>query len=149
MKIFQSATVLRGLGVFLAAVVVDSGEAQLPTGGVSYLSNSPVDVVVVAHQDDWQLFMGDVVARQIRSGKPVVFIYLTAGDDGREPLYWATRERAALESTRAAIGLAATDSAGSHCSTANTLRHAMRRCTILNTASYFLRLPDGRRNGVG
>jgi LmbE family N-acetylglucosaminyl deacetylase len=108
-----------------------------------------VDVVVVAHQDDWQLFMGDVVARQIQSGKPVIFIYLTAGDDGRESLYWATRERGALESTRAAIGLAATDSADSHCVTANTLRHAMRRCTILNTASYFLRLPDGRRNGAG
>lgn len=145
----QSATILRGLGLFLATVVPDSGGAQLPTGGVSYLSNSPVDVVIVAHQDDWQLFMGDVVGRQIRSGKPVVFIYLTAGDDGREPLYWATRERGALESTRAAIGLAATDSTGSHCSTANTLRHAMRRCTILNTASYFLRLPDGRRNGAG
>ncbi len=145
----QSVTILCGLGVLLAAVVSGSTGAQLPPGGVSYLSNSPVDVVVVAHQDDWQLFMGDVIARQIRSGKPVIFIYLTAGDDGRDPLYWATRERGALESTRIAIGLAATDSAGSHCSTANTLRHAMRRCTIVNTASYFLRLPDGRRNGSG
>jgi LmbE family N-acetylglucosaminyl deacetylase len=148
-KILQSATILRGLGVLLAAVVSANTGAQPPPGGVSYLSNSPVDIVVVAHQDDWQLFMGDAVARKIRSGKPVVFIYLTAGDDGREPLYWATREQGALESTRVALGLAGTDSAGSHCSTADTLRHAMRRCTILNTTSYFLRLPDGRRNGAG
>ena len=62
----QSVTILCGLGVLLAAVVSDSTGAQLPLGGVSYLSNSPVDVVVVAHQYDWQLFMGDVIARQIR-----------------------------------------------------------------------------------
>ena len=78
-----------------AAIPGSSGEAQLPQIGVSYVSNSPLDVVVVAHQDDWQLFMGDIIARQIRSGKRVVFIYLTAGDDGRERLYWETRERGA------------------------------------------------------
>jgi LmbE family N-acetylglucosaminyl deacetylase len=32
---------------------------------------------------------------------------------------------------------------------AKSLDHAIRKCTIANTDSYFLRLPDGRRNGTG
>jgi LmbE family N-acetylglucosaminyl deacetylase len=122
----------------------------LPPNGVSYVSNLVVytDIVLVAHQDDWQLFMGDVVAGRIRSGAGVVFIYLTAGDDGRDSLYWTTRERAALESTRTASAGLAIDTAVT-CSTAKALEHAIRKCTVANTESYFLRLPDGRRDGRG
>ena len=118
---------------------------------VRYTSNSPAqhDVIVVAHQDDWQLFMGDVVAKRIRAGDSVTFIYLTAGDDGRDSLYWQTRERAALQSTRLAIGPDAADSAAVRCSTTEVLEHAIRKCTIANTESYFMRLPDGKRNGLG
>ena len=117
---------------------------------VSYVSNSLnlVDVVLVAHQDDWQLFMGDVVAGRIRTGAKVVFIYLTAGDDGRDSLYWTTRERGALESTRVAAAGLAMDTAVV-CSTAKALEHPIRKCTIANTESYFFRLPDGRRDGRG
>src|ERR1700731_4067334 len=79
---------------------------------VQYISNFPVplDVFLVAHEDDWQLFMGDVVAKRIRAGHSVTFVYLTAGDDRRDSLYWQTRERAALQSTRLAIGPDAADS---------------------------------------
>src|SRR5882672_1594170 len=96
---------------------------------VRYTSNSPAhhDVIVVAHQDDWQLFMGDVVAKKIRAGDSVTFIYLTAGDDGRDSLYWQTRERAALQSTRLAIGPDAADSAAVRCSTTEVLEHAIRK----------------------
>jgi hypothetical protein len=123
-------------------------------GSVSLSANaqSPgaasVDAIIVAHQDDWQLFMGDIVARRIQMGNQVVFIYLTAGDDGRDPLYWATREQGALESTRIAAGVAVTDSA-TQCSIVKVLDHAIRKCTIGNTESYFFRLPDGHRNGIG
>ena len=118
---------------------------------VQYTSNSPPqhDVIVVAHQDDWQLFMGDVVAKRIRAGDSVIFIYLTAGDDGRDSLYWQTREQAALRSTRLAIGLRAADSAAVGCSTREVLEHTIRKCVIVNTESYFMRLPDGKRNGLG
>jgi LmbE family N-acetylglucosaminyl deacetylase len=139
---------LRGPGVLLVALVWSSSRAQSPER-VSYISNSSLDVVLVAHQDDWQLFMGDIIAKRIRTGNPVVFIYLTAGDDGRDSPYWATRERGALESTRAAAGLAAADTTRDQCSTTNVLQHAIRRCTLANTVSYFLRLADGRRNGSG
>jgi hypothetical protein len=123
--------------------------------GVSFSANAQVraarslDAIIVAHQDDWQLFMGDVVARRIQAGNPVVFIYLTAGDDGRDSVYWATRERGALESTRIAVGVTATDSATDQCSIVKVLDHAIRKCTIANTESFFFRLPDGHRNGIG
>jgi LmbE family N-acetylglucosaminyl deacetylase len=117
---------------------------------VSYVLNLPsvLDVVLVAHEDDWQLFMGDVVVDRVRTGRPVVFIYLTAGDDGRDSLYWTTRERGALESTRVATAAVA-DTAFGRCSTTRALEHVIRKCTVGNTESYFLRLPDGRRGGMG
>jgi LmbE family N-acetylglucosaminyl deacetylase len=107
------------------------------------------DIFVAAHQDDWQLFMGDIAVRQIRAGDSVSFIYLTAGDDGRDSLYWRTRERAALQSTRVAIGRDASDSAEVSCSMTTVLNHAIHQCVVANTRSYFLRLPDGKRNGTG
>jgi len=126
------------------------GEAQ-DSARVSYLSNptQSTDVILVAHQDDWQLFMGDVVARRIHAGGQVVFVYLTAGDDGRDSAYWSARERGALESTRVAAIEPTMNSLNAECSVANALGHAIRKCVLGNTESYFLRLPDGRRNGKG
>src|SRR4051794_39043716 len=71
---------------------------------VRYQANTNIDFVVVAHEDDWQLFMGDAIERRAAEGDSLTFVYLTAGDDGREPAYWQTRERAALAATRVAIG---------------------------------------------
>lgn len=126
----------------LALGISPGAHAQNPRG-------APLDAVVVAHQDDWQLFMGDVVARQVQAGHRVLFIYLTAGDDGRDSVYWATRERAALRSTGIATGVSAGDSSADQCSIVRVLEHAIRKCSIANTQSYFLRLPDGHRNGIG
>jgi GlcNAc-PI de-N-acetylase len=133
----------------LQLTLVGAGRTPALVSFVSNLSPPQRDVFVVAHQDDWQLFMGDVVAKQIAAGDSATFIYLTAGDDGRDSLYWQTRERAALQSTRLAIGVAAADSAAVRCSTTKVLEHLIRKCVIANTESYFLRLPDGKRNGVG
>lgn len=120
--------------------------------GVRQQSNTTAakrHVVVVAHQDDWQLFMGDVIAARMRAGDSLIFVYLTAGDDGRDSLYWRTREKAAMQSTRAAGANAAADSGGAECSTARVLEHSIQRCVVANAVSYFLRLPDGKRNGAG
>jgi len=135
-------------------LLLATAEAKAPSGGrpIRYVTNTPSnrrDVFVVAHEDDWQLFMGDIAARQIRAGDSVLFIYLTAGDDGRDSLYWRTRERAALQSTRVAIGRDASDSTEVRCSTTTVLNHAIQQCAVANTRSYFLRLPDGKRNGIG
>ena len=129
--------------------VVGVGGSQASVRYESNATKAHHDVFVVAHQDDWQLFMGDVVAKQIRAGDSATFIYLTAGDDGRDSAYWLTRERAALRSTRFAIGMDAADSAAVRCSTIEVLEHFIRKCVIARTESYFLRLPDGKRNGTG
>ena len=117
--------------------------------GIRLISNSPkpVDVVLVAHQDDWQLFMGDVVTERLRSGNRGVFVYLTAGDDGRDSIYWQTRERGALQSTRVAAAIPAADPIS--CSMVQIHDHSIRKCTVGNTESYFFRLPDGKRDGKG
>jgi LmbE family N-acetylglucosaminyl deacetylase len=116
---------------------------------IRLLSNSDhqTDIVVVAHQDDWQLFMGDVLTERLRSGNRGVFVYLTAGDDGRDSTYWQSREQAALQSTRIAAGLPVGQSFA--CSRVDIREHSIRKCTAGNTESYFLRLPDGKRNGKG
>ncbi|HEX6626468.1 MAG TPA: PIG-L family deacetylase [Gemmatimonadaceae bacterium] len=115
---------------------------------VRQLSNpSGVDVVVVAHADDWQVFMGDAVVERVKSGRRPVFIYLTAGDHGRDSVYWQQREYAALQSTRVALGAAPETIA--RCDTAQVAAHAIARCTLGLSVSYFLRLPDGNRNGAG
>jgi LmbE family N-acetylglucosaminyl deacetylase len=108
----------------------------------------PTDVFVIAHEDDWQLFMGDVVFKGVRRGNQSVFIYLTAGNQNPDAEYWTTRERAALRSTRLAAGTNQ-DSATVTCTIVPVLNHSIRRCGVANTASYFLRLPDGRRDGSG
>lgn len=135
------------IGLFQALAGIGATNGQ----EVRYEANNAPrhDVFVVAHEDDWQLFMGDIAAKQVRAGDSVSFIYLTAGDDGRDSLYWRTRERAALHSTRVAIGRDASDSAEVRCSMTTVLNHSIQQCGVANTKSYFLRLPDGRRNGMG
>ena len=129
-------------------IVLIPGMAALHSS-VRLIPNSPaqVDVAVVAHQDDWQLFMGDVLTQGLRSGNRGVFIYLTAGDDGRDSVYWQTRERAALRSTRFAAGVSVTEPLV--CSVVQIRDHSIRKCNLGNTESYFLRLPDGKRDGKG
>ena len=104
---------------------------------------------IIAHQDDWQLFMGDVAVEEFRTRAPAIFIYLTAGDDGRDSVYWQTRERAALVSVRVASGTAIARSDSTQCKPVVVMKHTMRKCVLGNTESYFLRLPDGQRNGSG
>jgi LmbE family N-acetylglucosaminyl deacetylase len=116
---------------------------------VRLIPNQPtqIDIAVVAHQDDWQLFMGDVLTQRLRSGNRGVFIYLTAGDAGRDSVYWQTRESAALRSTRIAAGISVTEPLV--CSVVRVRDHSIRMCSLGNTESYFLRLPDGKRDGSG
>jgi LmbE family N-acetylglucosaminyl deacetylase len=109
-------------------------------------NSSGVDVVVVAHGDDWQVFMGDVIVERIKSGRRPVFIYMTAGDHGREASYWRQRELAAMQSTRIALGI--TDSPV-RCDSVLVRQHRIAHCKLGVSDSYFLRLPDGNRNGRG
>lgn len=113
---------------------------------VRYIPNTVTDVVLVAHEDDWQLFMGDVLAERRTLSSRTIFIYLTAGDDGRDSSYWRTRERAALASS--SLGTSP-KGAGNDCKFIVIASHSVWTCRAERVESYFLRLPDGKRNGHG
>lgn len=91
--------------------------------------------------------MGDAVVERIRSKRLPIFIYLTAGDHGRDSVYWRQRELAALQSTRVALGVGPDARAG--CDTLRAVSHPVTRCVLGGSVSVFLRLPDGNRNGAG
>ena len=118
---------------------------------------SQLDAFVLAHPDDWQLFMGDVAANAIRGGGRTTFIYLTAGDAGRAASYWEAREQGALASVAFGLGVAPPDVAGGAgqtrfpvtCVDVGFAGYPVRRCGLGAIASYFLRLPDGNLNGEG
>lgn len=141
----------RKRALLLAAAALElvfSGPIAPAASPVRYPANQH-DIIVVAHQDDWQLFMADIIAGRIKLGDSVTFIYLTAGDDGRDSLYWQTRELAALQSTRVAAGITQPSSAPASCSRTQVNGHAIQECITGNVKSYFLRLPDGKRDGAG
>ena len=129
--------------------IAPAGASRPVETQVRYLSNHPrpANVFIVAHEDDWQLFMGDVVADKVRKGGAIVIVYLTAGDVGRNSTYWRARENAALESTR--ILFRSSGDPPPECGAKTVGSHSIQRCSVANSISWFMRLPDGRRNGRG
>src|SRR5262245_20384754 len=109
----------------------------------------PIEFVVIAHQDDWQLFQGDRTASAVQTASKVVIVYVTAGDAGSAtslPAYWQARETASKASVDSMHPVG-----GGTWSCANITHnaHAMLRCTKGNTVSYYMRLPDGNGEGQG
>jgi hypothetical protein len=100
-------------------------------------SNSVVSFFVGAHQDDWQIFAGNIARDDVRLGSKVVFVYLTAGNSPDEEAFWLAREAGALAST---IFLTSVTKVGQDKLTVNG--RPIIRWTIGNSASYFLRLPE-------
>ncbi len=115
---------------------------------VSAQTYSELSVYIAPHEDDWQLFMGVNAYNDIHnpSGK-VVFIFITAGDANSGTTYYQSREAGA----RSSIKFAA-DAAFSPPVTPSTLTRTFNGRRVAcweykNTASYFLRLPDGFPDG--
>ena len=143
----RSARRLAAVGL-VAAIVSPSTSSPLghTFTPVRQVSNR-LDVMIIAHADDWQVFLGDVVVERIKAGRHPVFIYLTAGDHGRDPAYWQQREAAALLSTGIAVG--GVPASASKCSSIQVGAHSIHRCALGPSESFFLRRPDGNRNGSG
>ena len=109
-----------------------------------------------AHPDDWQLFMNPNAFRDVQGpSTKVVFIYITAGDDGaglgnagRAHPYYLARENGAKLSVKfiADANNTPTASVDSHASVSG---HKIKTFLYKNTVSYFLRLPDGNIEGPG
>ena len=111
---------------------------------------SAVSIYVVAHQDDWQLFMTpDAYNDLIDSDKKTVFIYTTAGDAGQDSVYWLAREKGALRSVQYVLDTHASPPAEPAYSHKSSAGHQIQYCEYKNSGSYSLRLPDGRMTGKG
>ena len=111
-----------------------------------------VSVFVVAHPDDWQLFMNpDAFHAMDEPHEKAVFVHVSAGDAGKvmggEPTpYYIAREEGALRAIRFMANAAnATAALGVDSRPENVERagHKVARHTYANSVTYFLRIHDG------
>ncbi len=107
-----------------------------------------VSLYIIAHADDWQLFMfphvyKDIIAPDCR----VIFIVTTAGDAGMDETFWTAREEGLKSSIRFCI--APLSEKVEFVADRKFNNHKIGFCTINNTTTYFLRLPDGNLDGKG
>ena len=124
-----------------------------------------INFFAVAHEDDWQLFMNPTAYQALLGNdKKVVFIHTTAGDGGylaggalSTPMaYYLAREESSLRATRFMenniLLNGVNNSADPQLSMSSLVTingHHLKRYFYKNTVSYFLRLPDGGRQGIG
>jgi hypothetical protein len=116
-----------------------------------------VNVFVVGHEDDWQLFMNPEAFHSMNEpGEKAVFVHLTAGDAGRgttgEPTpYYLAREEGALRAIRFMANARPDTGLGVEMQreTAQRGGHNVQRVAYDNAVAYFLRLPDGNYEGPG
>lgn len=103
---------------------------------------------VVAHADDWQLFMQPNVYKDlINQHKKIIFIVTTAGDAGDDKIYWSAREEGSKSSIR--FCLAPRFPLNKYSDSGNFNGHQIHYSVINNSTSYFLRLPDGNLDSKG
>lgn len=107
-----------------------------------------ISFYVVAHADDWQLFMHpNVYIDLIAPDCKVIFIITTAGDAGKGEAYWRAREEGSKSSIQFCLAARAILSKSSDSRIFNN--HTVHYWSVNNTTSYFLRLPDGNLDGSG
>lgn len=107
-----------------------------------------ISFYVVAHADDWQLFMQpNAYIDLVEPGSKVVFIITTAGDAGLGETYWTAREQGMKSSIRFCLAplAALTESSGAK----EFNQHTITYWSVNNTTCYFFRLPDGNLDGNG
>lgn len=109
---------------------------------------SKISFYIVAHADDWQLFMHPQVYHDLISPScKVIFIITTAGDAGMDQEYWLSREEGSKSSIRFCMAPSGVRSELAGCRRFND--HIIDHWSANNSTSYFLRLPDGNMNGHG
>jgi LmbE family N-acetylglucosaminyl deacetylase len=133
----------------LIALSLICGCAGLPTGKIS---TPALSVFVVAHPDDWQLFMNPAAFHAMNEPhEKAVFVHVSAGDAGRgvtgEPTpYYLAREEGALRAIRfMANAVNATAALGTDTKPETVERsgHKVARHVYANAVAYFLRIHDG------
>lgn len=107
-----------------------------------------ISFYIVAHADDWQLFMQPNAYKDlIELHKKVVFIIITAGDAGLGKTYWAAREEGCKSSVR--FCLAPLTTLIEHDGTKEFNHRSVTYWSANHVTCYFLRLPDGNLDGNG
>lgn len=119
------------------------GQRSQPSADVAFY--------IVAHQDDWQLFMGsDAYDDAQKPNRKVVFVCITAGQGwSTGSAYWQGREAGAVAAMQAAVdGSPASPRPLVGVST-TVAGHSVVAYHYKQATSYFLRLPDGKTDGSG
>ena len=133
----------------LAALSLISGCATVPR---ETPPTPALSVFVVAHPDDWQLFMNpDAFHAMNESHEKAVFVHVSAGDAGLsvggEPTpYYLAREEGALRAIRFianAVNAAAALGTDTKPEAVERAGHKVARHTYANAVAYFLRVHDG------
>ncbi len=107
-----------------------------------------ISFCIVAHADDWQLFMHpNVYADLVAADCKVVFIFTTAGDAGMGEKYWLAREEGLKSSIRFCLAPHSVLSESTGKRIFNN--HSVQYWSVNNITSYFFRLPDGNLDGSG
>ncbi len=107
-----------------------------------------ISFYIVAHADDWQLFMCPNICNDLSTAdRKIVFIITTAGDAGKDEKYWTAREEGSKSSLRFYLS-----SLGSFAESTGYEKyngHSIYYFAIGDALFYFLRLPDGNLDGSG
>jgi type IX secretion system substrate protein len=132
----------------------------ISNAGISYCQYTSVSYYVVAHPDDWQLFMGvnafnDIIPGDSGTGTKVVFIYTTAGEancegNGVDTGYYLSRQGGANRSVQFCADIHSPHAlqTSSVVTVHGINDHNVLRFEYKNVVSYFLRLPDGCMEAV-
>ncbi|MFN8111200.1 MAG: discoidin domain-containing protein [Thermoleophilia bacterium] len=131
-----------------ATLAASAAYAALAAGGAAAAGNcsAGTSMNIVAHPDDDLLFLSPDVLRDVKAGACVRTVFLTAGDDGQNDVYWKGREVGIMAAYANMAGVASswsTTDAG--VGQGVTIRTLVGRPQV---SLVFLRLPDGV-NGDG
>jgi LmbE family N-acetylglucosaminyl deacetylase len=137
--------------VALAALLMISGCAAVPREAPTTPAPT-LSVFVVAHPDDWQLFMNPAAYHAMNEAhEKAVFVHVSAGDAGKvlggHPTpYYLAREEGAMRAIRFlanAVNANAALGADSRPEAVDRAGHPIARHAYANTVSYFMRIHDG------
>lgn len=143
----------------MSGLLVGRAGAQAPpmttppivsNAAASSSTSTNASVFVVAHQDDWQLFMGSRAYDNVQRFRRAVFIVVTAGQgDQAAEDWWKARELGCVTSVRTAANPQNIKMTEPEFVKVTVRGHQLTASYYRNTVTYFLRLPDGGGRGQG
>jgi LmbE family N-acetylglucosaminyl deacetylase len=134
------------VGGLAAAPPASAGSA--PTSLVPSGCAAGTTLNVVAHQDDELLFQSSSLTADLRAGRCVTTVFVTAGDAGHADAYWHERELGPRAAYAEILGVADAWTAGSAVVDGRTVAVA-RLDADPRVQLVSLRLPDGGMDGEG